>query len=143
MKETWLTKILHQWFLFTICHQSACSYFFHENLIQSNFFWHLIVWLQCDSSEAQCIIIMNNIIIVMIQQLESQCFEEHTGIFVLLIHCGFKIWEYLDETREKYFPESNQQSRHKIFKKVLRQVMWYTLWYIFQAKLRGWMCESV
>lgn len=34
----------------------------------------------------------------MIQQLEAQCFEEHTGIFVLLTHRGFKIWEYLDET---------------------------------------------
>jgi len=34
----------------------------------------------------------------MIQQLEAQCFEEHTGIFVLLTHRGFKILEYLDET---------------------------------------------
>jgi len=74
-----------------LCHQSACSYFFHENLIQSIFFWHLIVWLRFDSSEAQCIIIMNNIIIIITQQLEAQCFEEHTGIFVLLTHRGFKI----------------------------------------------------
>ena len=67
----------------------------------------------------------------MIQQLEAQCFEEHTGIFVLLTHRGFKIWEYLDETIKNISLSAINNQGTNNSKKVLETInVIYTMIYI-------------